>query len=107
MSVDVRRRRFLRNRNLLRCTTFCKFARPGFGFSERPRWRIWSAEAQAEVLHKALITLDARRVVLVGHSWATLVAIALALRDQANTAGLVLLSGYYFPTPRVDVAPMS
>src|SRR3954453_421401 len=64
------------------------FDRPGFGFSERPRTRVWSAEAQAELLHKALLNLDARKVVLVGHSWATLVAIALALRDEANTAGL-------------------
>jgi len=83
------------------------FDRPGFGFSERPRWRIWSAEAQAELLHRALINLDARRVVIVGHSWGTLVAIALGLRDQTNAAGLVLLSGYYFPTARVDVALMS
>jgi pimeloyl-ACP methyl ester carboxylesterase len=36
----------------------------------------------------------------------TLVATALALRDQTN-AGLVLLSGYYFPSARLDGALMS
>ena len=45
-----------------------------------------------------------RRPVVVGHSWGTLVALALALSDQTNTAGLVLLSGYYFPSVRADVA---
>jgi pimeloyl-ACP methyl ester carboxylesterase len=46
--------------------------------------------------------------VVVGHSWGTLVALAFAIRRPADTAGLVLLSGYYFPTLRMDalmVAP--
>ena len=43
------------------------------------------------------------RPVIVGHSWGTLVAIEMALRDPDGTAGLVLLSGYYFPTFRLDV----
>ncbi|SDE45001.1 alpha/beta hydrolase fold [Belnapia rosea] len=30
------------------------FDRPGFGHSERPRRRIWTATQQAELLHKAL-----------------------------------------------------
>ncbi len=80
------------------------FDRPGFGFSERPRGRIWTAEAQAALLHEALLRLDARRPVIVGHSWGTLVALALALREPADTAGLVLLSGYYFPSVRADAA---
>ena len=45
---------------------------------------------------------------VVGHSWGTLVALALAIRYPADTAGLILLSGYYFPSFRVDavmVAP--
>jgi pimeloyl-ACP methyl ester carboxylesterase len=80
------------------------FDRPGFGFSERPRGRIWTAAAQAALLHEALLRLDARRPVVVGHSWGTLVALALALRDRADMAGLVLLSGYYFPSVRADAA---
>ena len=86
------------------------FDRPGFGHSERPRWRLWTASAQAELLHKALAQLDVRRPVVVGHSWGTLVALAFAIRHPADTAGLVLLSGYYFPTLRLDalmVAPVA
>jgi pimeloyl-ACP methyl ester carboxylesterase len=80
------------------------FDRPGFGHSERPRGRLWTAAQQAELLHKALRQLDVERPVLVGHSWGTIVALALAERHQADTAGLVLLSGYYFATLRPDVA---
>ena len=74
------------------------FDRPGFGFSERPRGRIWTAEAQAALLHKALLGIEVTQAVVVGHSWGTLVALALALREPADVAGLVLLSGYYFPS---------
>ena len=86
------------------------FDRPGFGHSDRPRWRVWGAEQQAELLHKALASLQVQRPVVVGHSWGTLVALALALNHPADTAGLVLLSGYYFPTLRLDaplVAPVA
>ena len=85
------------------------FDRPGFGYSQRPHGRLWTAAAQADLLHEALVRLDVRRPVVVGHSWGTLVALALAERYPADTAGLVLLSGYYFPTPRLDalmVAPV-
>jgi pimeloyl-ACP methyl ester carboxylesterase len=83
------------------------FDRPGFGFSDRPRGQIWIPDAQAALLQKALARLDVQRAVVVGHSWGTLVALALALRDQSHIAGLVLLSGYYFPSVRADVALMS
>jgi pimeloyl-ACP methyl ester carboxylesterase len=43
----------------------------------------------------------------LGHSWGTLVAIALALQKEYPVRGLVLASGYYFPTPRWDVWMMS
>jgi pimeloyl-ACP methyl ester carboxylesterase len=84
------------------------FDRPGYGYSERPRWRPWAAFEQAELLHEALKQLGVERPVVVGHSWGTLVALAFAIRHRADTAGLVLLSGYYFPTLRLDalmVAP--
>lgn len=83
------------------------FDRPGFGYSERPRDTRWTATAQAALLRIALDQLGVRRPVLVGHSWGTLVALAMAMQDQANTAGLALLAGYYFPTARTDVALMS
>lgn len=79
------------------------FDRPGFGYSERPRGHLWTAAQQAELLHKALQQLGIERPVVVGHSWGTIVALALAERHQADTAGLVLLSGYYVWTARPDV----
>jgi pimeloyl-ACP methyl ester carboxylesterase len=83
------------------------FDRPGFGFSERPRFRIWTAAAQAALFAKAFDQLGVRNPVLLGHSWGTLVALGLALRDDRDIAGLVLASGYYFPKPRWDVWMMS
>jgi pimeloyl-ACP methyl ester carboxylesterase len=79
------------------------FDRPGYGYSERPRGKIWSPTAQAELMHKALQRLNVERPMVVGHSWGTLVALALALQYPAYVRSLVLLSGYYFPTLRLDV----
>jgi pimeloyl-ACP methyl ester carboxylesterase len=87
---------------LLRSHRVIIFDRPGFGYSERPRGHLWTAAQQAELLHKALTQLGIERPVVVGHSWGTLVALALAERHQADVAGLVLLSGYYFWTLRPD-----
>jgi pimeloyl-ACP methyl ester carboxylesterase len=83
------------------------FDRPGFGYSERPRSRFWTPQDQAVLLGRALRMLNASPAMIVGHSWGTLVAISMALRDPEGTAGLVLLSGYYYPTFRKDSAFMS
>lgn len=79
------------------------FDRPGFGFSDRPRLTIWTPEAQAELIHKALPQIGISHAVVLGHSWGASVAIALALRDPALVSRLVLASGYYYPTVRGDV----
>ena len=79
------------------------FDRPGFGHSERPRDRLWTPDAQAALLHEALSALGIDRPIVLGHSWGTLVALALALREGANVRQLILVSGYYFPTFRLDV----
>lgn len=79
------------------------FDRPGFGHSERPRTRLWTAQAQAEVLSHALTRLGMASPIVVGHSWGTLVAIAMAMRDDIDVTKLILVSGYYFPTARLDV----
>ena len=79
------------------------FDRPGFGHSSRPRGRLWTADEQAALLHKALRRLGVERPVVVGHSWGAIVALAFAQRHPADTRGLVLLSGYYFWTLRPDV----
>lgn len=76
------------------------FDRPGFGYSERPRGQTWGPFEQAKLLLRAFSLLAIERPIVVGHSWGTLVALALALEAPKNVAGLVLLSGYYYPTPR-------
>jgi pimeloyl-ACP methyl ester carboxylesterase len=83
------------------------FDRPGYGHSTRPRGRIWTPFAQAELFAKAFRALGIERPVVVGHSWGTLVALALGLRHPAEVRSLVLLSGYYFPSVRVDVPLLS
>jgi len=86
------------------------FDRPGFGHSKRPRRRIWTAAQQASLLQQALSRLEIEHPVIMGHSWGALVALAMGLNDPAGTAGLVLISGYYFPSLRLDaplVAPVA
>lgn len=82
------------------------FDRPGFGHSERPRNVVWTPNAQADLLRAALIQLDVSNAVVVGHSWGASVAVAMALKYPTLVRGLVLASGYYYPTARVDVLAM-
>jgi pimeloyl-ACP methyl ester carboxylesterase len=88
----------LARRNRVLC-----FDRPGFGHSQRPRFRLWTPTAQAALFAKALERIGVQNPVVVGHSWGTLVAVALGLRADYPIRGLVLASGYYFPTSRLDV----
>jgi pimeloyl-ACP methyl ester carboxylesterase len=86
------------------------FDRPGFGHTPRPRGQLWRAAEQADLIHAAFVRLGVRDAIIVGHSWGTLVALALAQRHPANVTGLVLLSGYYFPNARLDallLAPLT
>jgi pimeloyl-ACP methyl ester carboxylesterase len=83
------------------------FDRPGYGYSDRPRTTIWTPYAQARLLHRALQQIGVEQPIVVGHSWGTLVAIALGLDFPDDVKSLVLLSGYYYPTPRLDVPLLS
>lgn len=80
------------------------FDRPGFGHSERPRNKVWTPVAQARLLAQALQSLGEQQVTVVGHSFGTLVALALVSEDPKLVASLVLIGGYYYPTQRLDVA---
>jgi pimeloyl-ACP methyl ester carboxylesterase len=83
------------------------FDRPGFGYSERPRSTIWTPEAQADLIQEALRRLGISRAIVLGHSWGASVAVALALKYPEMISGLVLASGYYYPTARADVVILS
>jgi pimeloyl-ACP methyl ester carboxylesterase len=83
------------------------FDRPGFGYSSRPRSTLWTPAAQADVIVEALRKIGVEQAVIVGHSWGTLVALAMALDHPEMASGLVLMSGYYYGTARPDVVPAS
>ena len=72
--------------------------RPGFGGTSRDTSEAWTPEREAALLSEVLEVLGVERAVVVAHSWGTLVALSLALRQP------ILLSGYYYPTTRLDVA---
>jgi pimeloyl-ACP methyl ester carboxylesterase len=76
--------------------------RPGYGYSERPRW-LWTPRAHATLYEHALRQLGVEHAIVLGHSWGTMVAVSLALQAPTLVRSLVLLSGYYFPTARMDV----
>jgi pimeloyl-ACP methyl ester carboxylesterase len=78
------------------------FDRPGFGYSTRPRDRLWRPSAQAAVLHRGIANLGIDRAAVIGHSMGTLVALAMALDYPAHVSSLVLVGGYYYPTLRMD-----
>ena len=83
------------------------FDRPGYGHSERPRGKIWTPEAQADLLHHALGQIGVSGATVLGHSWGASVAIALALKYPEAVKGLILASGYYYPSVRGDVFILS
>jgi pimeloyl-ACP methyl ester carboxylesterase len=80
------------------------FDRPGFGHSERPRSTVWTPDAQARLLHRALQELRVESAIVVGHSLGALVALAMGLQVPDFVRGLVLVSGYYYPSARFDAA---
>lgn len=79
------------------------FDRPGFGYSDRPRGTVWTPEAQATLLVSALEQLGVSEAVVFAHSWSTLVALSMATARPDLVRGLVLASGYYYPSVRLDV----
>jgi len=83
------------------------FDRPGFGHSSRPRGTAWGPDEQADLLRKALEQIGIKRAIVLGHSWAASIAVALATRHSGFVDALVLASGYYFPISRLDLATPS
>jgi len=74
------------------------FDRPGFGHSTPPpRRALWTPEAQADLICRAVGQIGISRAAYLGHSWGASVALAVALKQAAAVTGLVLASGYYYP----------
>ena len=83
------------------------FDRPGFGYSERPGNTNWTPEAQARLFYNALHQIGIERPIVLGHSWGTLVALAMALEFPKYVRAITLVSGYYYPSLRPDVPIMA
>ncbi len=64
------------------------FDRPGYGHSRRPRRKLWSPDAQADLIHKALQALDATPAIVLGHSWGASVAVAMGLKRPRSVKAL-------------------
>jgi pimeloyl-ACP methyl ester carboxylesterase len=83
------------------------FDRPGYGHSDAaPRRLAWPSR-QAQVLREALHKLNVRHPIVLGHSWGSLVALAFALRYPGAVRSIALVSGYFFPTLRLDAPLLS
>ncbi|WP_043539954.1 alpha/beta fold hydrolase [Salinarimonas rosea] len=80
--------------------------RPGYGHSSRPSGRPYDPRDQADLLRAFLAELGVERPLLVGHSWGALLSLAMALDHPEAVAGAVLMSGFYYPQERGDVAAM-
>lgn len=78
------------------------FDRPGYGYSERPRGVVWNPTEQADLITAALKKIGIKQAIVLGHSWGSLVAIAMAQKQETVVKALVLASGYYYPTFRLD-----
>lgn len=83
------------------------FDRPGYGHSDRPARRSFTPDAQARLLLKALQLLDVRQPLVMGHSWGSLVALSMALREPDALRAVVLASGYFTPSLRFDTFLLS
>ncbi len=81
------------------------FDRPGYGHSDRPAGRNYTPQAQARLISAAIHELGIVTPIVLAHSWATMVAFHMAINKPQAMRALVLVSGYYTPSVRLD-APL-
>ncbi len=60
------------------------FDRPGYGYTERPRRKLWNPEEQAELISDALEQLGVSRAAVLGHSWGASVDICPSARIKIS-----------------------
>jgi pimeloyl-ACP methyl ester carboxylesterase len=75
---------------------FIYIDRPGFGYSERDNSE-WDAERQAEQARAYVKKLNAKNLILVGHSWGALVAMSWAAKYPEEVKGVISISGVNMP----------
>lgn len=73
----------------------------GFGKSPSPSWAEFDAKIQARALNNTLNKLRGTRVVLVGHSMGSLVAIEYAARNPSSVYSMVLFSPPLYDTNNI------
>ncbi len=71
--------------------------RPGHGWSTRDRLEDSTPAIQAAMINEALGKLGVARAILVAHSWAGALGLAMALDHPERVAGLVLLAPVTHP----------
>lgn len=72
------------------------FDRPGHGYSDAPRASDCAPDAQAALIHDALLQMGVSRPLLVGHSWSGTLMLAYALMYPQEVTGLTLLGGWVY-----------
>lgn len=78
--------------------------RPGYGHTTRPPGRAYTPQDQAVLMRRFLAAIGVEAPLVVGHSWGALLALAMTLDARAPVSGAVLMSGFYYPQERGDVA---
>jgi pimeloyl-ACP methyl ester carboxylesterase len=66
--------------------------RPGLGWSERPKSKVWSPADEAELIVQALDALEIPEAVIIGHSWGAAIAMRIAIDHPGRVTGLVLIA---------------
>ena len=66
--------------------------RPGFGYSERNENK-WNAERQADLARLYVKNIHGKNLILVGHSWGAMVAMAWAAKFPEGVKGVVSIAG--------------
>ena len=70
--------------------------RPGFGYSERNENK-WNAERQADLARLYVKNIHGKNLILVGHSWGAMVAMAWAAKFPEEVKGVVSIAGLNMP----------
>ena len=70
--------------------------RPGFGYSERDEGK-WDAERQAVLVRSFVKKIHGKNLILVGHSWGAMVAMAWAAKFPEDVKGVVSIAGLNMP----------